>query len=92
MLGGTKRVSRDLLVIELLNVSNLAYFMFMIVLGLGKLDIINLGFIDMIIKYLTVRDYIVLYLILIFMSYLISMKFSKKLFKNSVMKTLVEEV
>ena len=92
MLGATKKVSKQLLVIELLNVSNLAYFIFLGIIYLNKINIINIGFIETIIKYLTIRDYIILYLILIMMSFLISTKFSRKLFKNSAMKTIKEEV
>ena len=92
MLGANKKVSKELLIIELLNVANLAYFLFLIVIYLNKIDIISASFINTIIKYLSLKDYILLYLILIFMSYIISLKFSKKLFKNSAMKTLKEEV
>ena len=92
MLGANKKVSKELLVIELLNVANLAYFLFLGAIYLNKLGIISVTFIDTIIKYLLLKDYILLYLILIFISYIISLKFSKKLFKNSAMKTLKEEV
>ena len=43
-------------------------------------------------EYLKLRDYILLYLILIIMSYVVSLKFAKKLFKNSAITTLNEEV
>lgn len=92
MLGATKKVSKELLIIELLTVSNLAYIIFLIITYLNYLNIFNINFINTIIKYLTLKDYIILYLILILISYLISAKFSKKLFKNSAMKTIKEEV
>ena len=41
--------------------------------------------------YLTVGNYILMYLIIIAMSYLISHRFSRKLFKDSVMNTYREE-
>lgn len=92
MLGANKRVARQLLIIELLTVANLAYFTFIGVIYLNKLNIISVGFINTIINYLLLSDYIGIYLILIIMSYFISLRFSKKIFKNSAMKTLKEEV
>ena len=92
MLGATKKISKQLLIIELLTVSNIAYFSFIIIIYLNYLNIFNIEFINTIINYLTLKDYLILYSILIIMSYLISTKFSKKLFKESTMKTIKEEV
>ena len=64
----------------------------MLLLFLNSKNIINVGFMDVINNYLIFRDYIFLYLILIVMSYVVSIKFSKKLFKNSAITTLNEEV
>lgn len=92
MLGATKKISRQLLIIELLAVSNLAYFLFITFLQFGRVKLFDIKFINMINNYLTIRDYIVLYIILILMSYLVSQKFANKLFKNSAIKTIKEEV
>ena len=92
MLGANKQVAKQLLIIELLTVSNLAYFVFLGIICLNGFDVISVGFIDTIIQYLNVSDYLLLYLILTIMSYIISLKFSRKLFQNSAMKTLKEEV
>lgn len=92
MLGATKKVSKELLIIELLTVSNLAFFSFMIVIYLNSIHIINLEFINTILTYLNFKDYAILYIVLIMMSYLISQKFSKKLFKKSAISTIKEEV
>lgn len=92
MLGGSKKVSKQLLIIELLAVANIAYFLFILFISLNRLGFISLSFVDTIINYLSLGDYILLYLILILMSYIISLKYAKKLFKNSVIKTLAEEV
>ena len=51
----------------------------------GKTTLTNM------LKYLVTRDYALLYIILIFMSLMVSTKFSQKLFKNSAMKSLREE-
>lgn len=92
MLGATKSISKQLLIIELLTVSNLAYFSFIVIIYLNYLGIYSIKFINTIINYLKFSDYIILYIILIAMSYLVSKKFAKKLFKNSAIKTIQEEV
>ena len=92
MLGSTKKVSKKLLIMELFTVSNIAYFSFIILIYLNYLNVFNIKFMNTIILYLKIRDYIVLYLILISMSYVISEKFAKKLFKKSAITTMGEEV
>lgn len=92
MLGASKKISKQLLVIELFIVSNLAYFSFILFIYLNSIGILNIGFVKTIIDYLTLKDYALLYIILSLMSYLISQKFAKKLFKKSVVSTIKEEV
>ena len=43
-------------------------------------------------EYLKIRDYILVYIILILMSYLISTRYAVKIFKKSAMKSVREEV
>lgn len=92
MLGASLSTCKNLLVIELLTISNISYLGTLLLVYLNYKNVINLGFLDVIIKYLKLRDYILLYLILIIMSYVVSLKFAKKLFKNSAITTLNEEV
>ena len=92
MLGANRNVSKQLLVLELLTVSNIAYFSFILMLYLNHIGTINIGFMNTINTYLKLNDYIILYVILLFMSYLISQKYAKKLFKKSAMTTFGEEV
>lgn len=92
MLGATKKVSKDLLIIELLTVSNLAFILFTIFIYLNKIQVFNYSFVKTVMQYLTLKDYILLYIILMIMSYLISQKFSKKLFGKSAISTMKEEV
>ena len=91
-LGGNKKVSRELLVIELINIANIAYITLLVLTYLYNKHIISWKFMGLIKDNLVLRDYIVLYIILILTSLLISLRYSRKLFKKSVMKTLVEEV
>lgn len=90
MLGATKKIAKNLLIIELLTVSNLAYFITLGFIYLGKIKVFSLKFVDTIYNYLHVSDYIILYVVLILMSYLISQKFSKKLFKSSAVSAIKE--
>ena len=92
ILGATKRISRQLLIIELLNVATIAYILSLLLIYLNKIKIYSLGLFTIMNDYLKFSDYIILYIILMIMSFILSLKFSKKLFKNSAMKTLKESV
>lgn len=92
MLGATRKVSKQLLIIELLIVENLAYLVSMSVIILQAKQIINWSFVQTLLDYLNISDYIILYVILIAMSYIISLKYAKKLFKETSIKTYNEEV
>lgn len=92
MLGASKSVCRELLIIELLVISNLSYFIFIGLAELNKTSFLNIKFIDTVNTYFKFNDYIVLYVILTLMSILISVKYATKLFKNSVMSVYREEV
>lgn len=92
MLGASKRVARNLLIIELLTVTNIAYFSVIILINFVKADIIENSYIANLARYVHFQDYAILYIILIAMSYLVSRKFAKKLFKKSTISTIKEEV
>lgn len=92
ILGATKQQAKQLLIIELLTVSNLAYFLFMSFLFLNYQGSIQVGFLHTILEYLRFSDYVLLYCIITLMSYLISLRFARKIFKNSAMSTMREVV
>ena len=92
ILGSTIKQTKRILDIELFVNSSLAYLSFLGIMVLVKNKILNVKFLMDIVDYLYIKDYVLMYLILIIMSYLISSRFSSKLFKNSVMKTYREEV
>ena len=92
ILGSSQNVCKSLLKIELLTVSNLMFFLSMLSLVLQHYKYYSIAFIDTILKYLDYKDYLILYVIITLMSYLISVRFSRRLFKNSAMKTIREEV
>lgn len=92
ILGATARNTKRILDIELLINSSLAYITYIGFILLIKNDILNITFIKNIVEYLNMGDYILMYIILILMSYLISTRFSSKIFKKSAMKSYREEV
>ncbi len=90
-LGASRKISKQLLDIELFTSATLAYGIFMVVMLLVHAGVITSAAIVDLAGYLTVPNYILMYLIIIVMSYLISHRFSKRLFKDSVMNTYREE-
>lgn len=92
MLGATYKNVRRILDIELFINSTLSYAVLMLFIYLVKSDVIGLNYISKISNFLSVREYILMYLILIVISRLISIKFAKKLFKNTAINTYNEEV
>lgn len=92
ILGSSRKVAKNLLDIELFTVFNLAYISFLTFVYLVRNKIIVYQPIKELTDFFSLKDYIVLYIILLFMSYLIANRFAKKLFKKSAMKTYREEV
>ena len=92
MLGASKNVCRHLLIIELFVIANLSYFIFIGIAELNKTKYLNVEFINTVNRYFKFNDYIILYIVIILMSLLISLRFARDLFKNSVMTSYREEV
>ena len=92
MLGSPKKVARHLLIIELLTVTNIAYFGFILLVYLNKMQVLRWGTLAVIREFLTRSDYVIIYLITIILSLLISEKYASKVFKKSVMNSYREEV
>ena len=90
MLGANKKVSTNLLMIELFTITNLAYFVFISFIILSR-KYFTINYFNNMIDYLLIKDYVILYIILVLMSLLISKRYSRKVFSKSVMKTLKEE-
>lgn len=92
MLGGTKSATRQILMIELVTIAIISYIVFLIILYLNNVDVFSIGFLNDIIRYFEIKDYFILFLIIIGMAYLSSQRYSRKLFKDSVMTSFREEV
>ena len=72
--------------------ATLAYLGYLTLALLVKYKVVYIKFIDNILEYLNLNDYILMYLILIFMSYLIGIRYANRIFKKSAMKSYWEEV
>lgn len=92
MLGATSKSTRKILNIELFINSTLSYLMVLTFGYLVKQDIIKIEFIANLIKYITLNECILMYLILFIVTQLIARKFAKKIFKSSAMNRYNEEV
>ena len=92
MLGASSKICKNLLVIELFTVSNLAFLFFVSLVLLVRNKVFEIEYLRDLATYLGLRDYVILYVILTFMSYVISLKFAKSIFKKSAMKVYKEEV
>lgn len=92
MLGSTYRDVKQILTIELFVNSSIAYIVSLIIFSIIKKNIIKLTYLPMLIKYLGIKEYIIIYIILLLISILISRKVSKNLFKDTAINTYNEEV
>lgn len=91
MLGGSQKVARNLLVIELFVIAVIAE---LIALGaiFGQVQgYYSSEIIEAMITYLTRTDYIILFILPVVMSIFIGFRYASKLFKNSTMVTMREE-
>ncbi len=91
-LGGSRKISKQLLDIELFVIATLAYGLFMVVIGLIYTGVIDIEMLTNMVKYLTPSNYVLMYFITIGLSYMISTRFARNIFQNSVMSTYREEV
>lgn len=92
MLGGTQKTSKHLLIIELFTVSNLAFWLYMAAIFMQYKGVFSVDYFKDIIEYMKLSDFIILYVVLMGISYLISLRYAIKLFEKSSIKTYNEEV
>lgn len=90
MLGGSAGDCRALIVTELMAVMHLAFGFMMAALWAAREGHYSWEFTDDILRYLTGKDYVVLYAVLLVMSVLIALRYSRQLFKSSAMNVYKE--
>ena len=95
ILGATKWISNQLLIIELLVLMNLGFFSIVGLVNISNAMSNPSGLFNILAdmyEYADFKIYALLYFILFMMSLLISQKFAKSLFKKSALNTIREEV
>ena len=92
ILGATYKNVRRILDIELFINSSIAFAVSLILIYLVRANIIELEYIKNITDFIGIKEYVLMYLVLVVMSRLISRRFSKKIFKKTAMNTYKEEV
>lgn len=91
MLGMAKKNIRRILDVELFSIVNIAFAIFIAAVLLINNGVIHAEYIKNLVEYMKVTDYVILYGVLMAMSYLISGKFARKLFKKTAMGSFREE-
>lgn len=91
MLGLSKKPIRRIMDIELLFIVNLAYVLFLGFVFLVNQGIVPVEYIMNLTQFMKPGDYVILYAVLIVMSYLISGKFVRKMFKKTAIGSFREE-
>lgn len=92
ILGSSYNATKSLLNIELVTISHIAYTIFIIFLLLVKYSVIESSYIKNLLDYVNIYQFILVYLIVLLMSRMITNRYSRKLFTNTVMNTYREEV
>lgn len=90
ILGSNKKICKKILRIELFTVLNIAAILTLTFILLGTHKIIDIPLASTL-KYLSLKNYITIYVLIVLLAYIISVRFSKYIFKQSAMKTYNEE-
>ncbi len=91
MLGLAKKPIRRIMDIELFVIVNIAYLLFLGFIIMVNNGIVPVEYIVNLVQYMKPADYAILYGVLILMSYLISGKFVRKMFKKTAIGSFREE-
>ena len=91
MIGMREKTAHRIMRVELILVCMIAYALFLLFIYLDKMGVLNSTRLNEYLTYLTMRDYIILAVILLVMAVLISGRFMKTIFRKSAMSTYREE-
>lgn len=92
ILGMNNKNAKHVLDVEMLLDANIAFALLLICLAVVKAGMINIRYLVTLVGMLTVKEIVLLYVVIMAMVYLISRRFSRSLFKKSAMSTFREEV
>lgn len=91
ILGMKARDIKSVISIELFTVMNVGYIFFMGLLMMNAKKVFTMEFLTNITENLRPTDYVIVYVVLIFMTWLISKRFASSLFRKSAIGTFREE-
>ena len=89
-LGSTRRVCINILMQELVVLATFSYGLFLALIMLVKKKVFNSLYLENIVKYISVGNYLIIYLILIGLSLAIAYRYGRKIFAKSIIKTYKE--
>lgn len=92
ILGGSRDTIKKLISIELYSIFHLTFILVIAFAILVETKVLSIPSLYETLRYLSIKDYLIIYLLLLIMSALISRRYAKKLFKSSAMKAYREEV
>ena len=92
MLGATKGVSKQILEYELFLVTNIAYVLLVSAIEINAQTGNKLAFLQVMSDNLTLVNYIIFYFVVVTLSFFLSNRFARKLFKLNAITALHEEV
>jgi putative ABC transport system permease protein len=91
ILGASKKLSKNLLFMELFTIFNIAFIMVITLVVLIEKDVILFSGLKEMLSFMKISDYALVYLLILFMTYLIQVRFTKYLFKQSAITTFNKE-
>ncbi len=91
-LGSTKSVCVKILMLELITLATITYTLFLMFISLVKKDFIQVAYFKELAMYVGLKEYFLVYLILILISVLMSLRYGRKIFKESIIKTYGERL
>lgn len=91
MLGATYKDVKRILEIELFINSTISYCALLLFIYSVKINLVKIEYISKLINFLSIKEYVLMYIILIVIARLISINFARKLFKNTAINTYNEE-
>lgn len=91
ILGASKKLSKNLLFMELFTIFNIAFITVITLVILIEKDVILFSGLKETLSFMKISDYVLMYLLILFMTYLIQVRFTKYLFKQSAITTFNKE-
>ena len=90
-LGANDKLERKILFTELFLVSNLAYLITFLIINLLKTKFVMIENINNLVKFIGLKEYILVYAVIFFIVIIVSIKIQRNIFKKTIISTFYEE-